>query len=82
VAQKMAEKQARYDQERETKKLARDKEIAERNEMKRRADLYPELLEALKDAAEAFEILANGGSVDAHQAAQILRSDIAKAEGV
>ena len=40
-----------------------------------------ELLEALKDAAEAFEILANGGSVDAHQAAQILRSDIAKAEG-
>ena len=50
-------------------------------ELRRLHAVNAELLEALKDAAEAFEILANGGSVDAHQAAQILRSDIAKAEG-
>ena len=40
-----------------------------------------ELLEALKDAAEAFEILANGGGVDAYQYARLTSDAVAKAEG-
>jgi hypothetical protein len=79
AAQKMAEKHARYDQEREATKLARDKEISERNEMKRRSGLYPELLETLKLAKWMLE----RDYVDPQKMAVIEKCDdaIAKAEG-
>ena len=76
----MAEKQRGWDMER-VALLRKIRNAPPRREWKGLTEQRDELLEALKDAAEAFEILANGGSVDAHQAAQILRSDIAKAEG-
>lgn len=38
------------------------------------------LMEALKDAAEAFELASNGGGVDFYAYAQQFREDIAKAE--
>lgn len=73
VEQKRAEKQAKYEREYEARELAREAEIAERNEMKRRADLYPELLAALKEMLPGAE--AMGWNTDKARAA------IAKAEG-
>ena len=89
VEQKRAEKQAKYDREYAARELAREAEIAKRNEMKRRADLYPELLEALKeitpnmpppDAPCHYGIVPQSRCCHCQRIARA-RAAIAKAEG-
>jgi hypothetical protein len=85
VEQKRAEKQAQYERKYEAKELARDAEIAERNEMKRRADLYPELLEALKELDSWLVCACIATPEDMAQSfphmQQVVSAAIAKAEG-
>ena len=62
-------------------KAARDKEARDSQiEMKRKAAMFDELLEALKSAAEALEIASTGGGVDFYAYAKTARAAIAKAE--
>jgi hypothetical protein len=49
-------------------------------ELRRLHEVNQELLEALEDAAEAFEVASEGGGINFHLYAEEARAAIAKAE--
>jgi hypothetical protein len=50
-------------------------------ELRRLHEVNQELLEALEDAAEAFEVASEGGGINFHLYAEDARAAIAKATG-